>query len=176
MRNKISIILIFTFIFFSTSASAIAEIKTWNCSGKIIHKSDEPVWDKIIKDFKIIVFGDKKHLIGLAPLSDKTTIVETNNIKVEVPKILLDEFEIQNDSVPVRTGKIEIVEKFEDSKIRNEYKLIVVQKSPKILVGLILENGRLYSLRIDKQKENWSFIFYDTSKLETVNGACDCDL
>ena len=147
IKAKYSLIIILVSIFILPQ---ICSAEEFYCEGKIPSDSD------VTKEIKIHVRDGANHLISLVPINPEVN----------------DEPQIYSD-IPVGIGYIEINEALESSRLQiAKGKLIVTDKQPNIIAGILIDDGRQYSIRLDKSISKWTFVLHDTDQKETVIGSC----
>ena len=107
------------------------------------------------KAIKLTINGSESHTITLIPTTP--------------------EYKTENYSnVPVGVGEIEVKESIGNSDlVISSGKLIVTQKSENLITGVHDINGRPGLIRLDKNGQNWEFVYYDSShQKELIIGAC----
>ena len=144
MKNH-SVILVFVFASSLFSSSAVAE--QFFCEGTIKGSN-------FLKQVKVTVNEDMGYLLALEPVKPG------------------HKSEIYSD-VPVGIGEIEIAERSKGaSLVIASGKLIVTDYQRDLIAGLLIHQGRQFSIRLDRSNNKWTFILHDANHKETTSGVC----
>ncbi len=111
----------------------------------------------IIKEIRLSVDAADTHFIQLLP----------RNSAVSVEKIL-------NDNYPVGIGEIEIYERADNQRqLWGKGAFLVTQFDSAIIIGIFLNLGRVYTLRLDSNGNGWDLTYYDQVLKERLSGKCN---
>ena len=122
--------------------------ETLECQGTIRDKV------RLVKEVKIVVEKDNTHLISLVPLKSN------------------EEGEFYSD-VPVGIGTIEIAERLDKTRlVIAQGKLLVTDTRENLIIGVLIDKGRQYSVRLDRADGKWGFLLHDSNHRESVSGFC----
>jgi len=130
--------------------SPITHAESFVCQGTIGSEA------KFTKEVKISIEKANTYLISLAPL----------------PSYKEGSTEFYSD-MPVGIGTIEIVERLGDARlVIAKGKLLVTDIQENVVIGILLDKGHQYSIRLDKSDGKWSFLLHDSNHRESVSGFC----
>lgn len=111
----------------------------------------------IIKEIRLSLDAADTHFIQLLP----------RNSAVSSEKIL-------NDNYPVGLGEIEIYERADNKRqLWGKGSFLVTQFDSAVIVGVFLNLGRVYTLRLDSNENGWDLTYNDQVLKERLSGKCN---